>query len=127
VLVDGLSQLEAARRLSLSNKTLANWVRAARKGTLTEVGKQQRPLNELESEVARLKRELAVVTMERDVLKNRPTRLRAPLMSRNSRGVHSMRAETVAVRFFGGMNPVKKPGPGEAADSSVAASSDDPV
>jgi len=49
VLVDGLSQLEAARRLSLSNKTLANWVRAARKGTLTEVGKQQRPLNELES------------------------------------------------------------------------------
>jgi transposase len=69
VLVDGLSQLEAARRLSLSNKTLANWVRAARKGTLTEVGKQQRPLSELESEVARLKRELAVVTMERDVLK----------------------------------------------------------
>lgn len=30
VLVDGLSQLEAARRLSLSNKTLANWARGAR-------------------------------------------------------------------------------------------------
>jgi transposase len=69
VLVDGLSQMEAARRLSLWNKTLANRVRAARKGTLTEVGKQQRPLNELESEVARLKRELVVFTMERDVLK----------------------------------------------------------
>jgi transposase len=32
VLVDGLSQLEAARRLSLSDKTLGNWVRAAQKG-----------------------------------------------------------------------------------------------
>lgn len=29
VLVDGLSQLEAARQLSLSNKTVANRVRAA--------------------------------------------------------------------------------------------------
>jgi transposase len=55
--------------LSLSNKTRANWVRAARNGTETEVGKQQRPLNELESEVARLKREFAVITIERDVLK----------------------------------------------------------
>jgi transposase len=40
VLVDGLSQLEAARRLSLSNKTLGNCVRAAQKGKLTEIGKQ---------------------------------------------------------------------------------------
>ena len=32
VLVDGLSQLEAARRLSLSDKTLGNWVRAAQEG-----------------------------------------------------------------------------------------------
>jgi len=69
VLVDGLSQLEAARRLSLSNKTLGNWVRAAQNGKLTEIGKQQRPVTELEAELARVKRELAVVTMERDVLK----------------------------------------------------------
>lgn len=70
VLVDGLSQLEAALRLSLSNKTLGNWVRAAQKGKLTEIGKQQKPITELEAELARVKRELAVVTMERDVLKN---------------------------------------------------------
>ena len=100
VLVDGLSQLEAARRLSLSNKTLGNWVRAAQNGKLTEIGKQQRPVTELEAELARVKRELAVVTMERDVLKNRPTRLGATLMNRNFRGVHLMRAETVAVRFL---------------------------
>ncbi len=37
VLVDGLSQLEAGRRLSLSNKTLGNWVRAAQKGKLRSV------------------------------------------------------------------------------------------
>ncbi len=30
-------------------------------------------------------------------------------------------------KLLGGMNPVKKPGPGEAADSSVAALSGDPV
>jgi transposase len=69
VLGDGLSQLEAARRLSLSNKTLGNWVRAAQKGELTGIGKQQKPVTELEAELERVKRELAVVTMERDVLK----------------------------------------------------------
>ncbi len=69
VTVDGLSQLEAGRRLSLSNKTLGNWVRAAQKGKLTEIGKQQKPETDLEAEPARVKRELAVVTMERDVLK----------------------------------------------------------
>ena len=72
VLVDGLSQLEAGRRLSLSNKTLGNWVRERHKaGKLTEIGKQQEasPRTDLEAELARVKRELAVVTMERDVLK----------------------------------------------------------
>jgi transposase len=100
VLVDGLSQREAAGRLSLSVKTLGAWVVAEQKGTLAKVGETQKPQSELEAELARVKRELATVTMERDILKNRPTRLRAPLMSRNSRGVHSMHAETVAVSFL---------------------------
>ena len=69
VLVDGLSQLEAGRRLSLSNKTLGNWVRAAQKGKLTEIGKQQKPETDVDAEVARVKRELAVITLERYVLK----------------------------------------------------------
>jgi transposase len=34
-----------------------------------EVGRQQRPLTEIEMELARVKRELAEVRMERDLLK----------------------------------------------------------
>jgi len=69
VLVDGLTQREAASRLSLSVKTLSGWIVAERKGRLSHVGKTQKPLSELEAELARVKRELATVTMERDILK----------------------------------------------------------
>ncbi len=107
VLVDGLSQREVAGRLSLSVKTLGAWVVAERKGTLTKVGETQKPQSELEAELARVKRELATVTMERDILKNRPTRLGATLMNRNFRGVHLMRAETVAACFLEVSTPSK--------------------
>ena len=60
---------EAARRLSISMKTLANWVRAAKDGKLENVGQTQKPLTEIEAELSRLKRELAEVKMERDLLK----------------------------------------------------------
>jgi transposase len=66
---EGLSVPEAARRLSLPKGTLANWVKAAKAGTLDGVGKQHRPLTELEVELARARRELAEVKMERDLLK----------------------------------------------------------
>lgn len=64
-----LSAKEAARRLSLPPSTLANWVKIARAGKLGEIGKTQRPLTEVELELARIKRELAEVKMERDLLK----------------------------------------------------------
>lgn len=51
-------------------------------------------------EMRRLKAELKRVTKERDILKNRPTRLPVPLMNRNSRRVHWTRAGTVAVSFL---------------------------
>lgn len=60
---------EAARRLSLPPSTLANWVRAYKAGKLGEVGKTYRPLTDIEMELARTKRELAEVKMERDILK----------------------------------------------------------
>ncbi|CAJ0783326.1 IS3 family transposase ISBvi4 [Ralstonia chuxiongensis] len=60
---------EAARRLSISIKTLANWLRAQKAGGLSKVGSMQRPLTEMESELSRVKRELAEVRMERDLLK----------------------------------------------------------
>ena len=64
-----LSWGEAARRLSLPTSTLANWVKAARAGKLGDLGKNYRPLTEVEMELARTKKELWEVKMERDILK----------------------------------------------------------
>jgi len=69
VMDEGLSWGEAAQRLSLPTSTLANWVKAAKAGRLGEVGKKYRPLTEIEMELARTKKELAEVKMERDILK----------------------------------------------------------
>ncbi len=69
VMEQGLSWAEAARRLSLPTSTLAHWVKAAKAGRLGEVGKNYRPLTEIEMELARAKKELAEVKMERDILK----------------------------------------------------------
>lgn len=60
---------EAARRPSMSAKTLANRVHLARSGKLTELGKKRKPVTDLEAENSRPQRELAEVKMERDLLK----------------------------------------------------------
>ena len=60
---------EAARRLAMSDKTLANWVFRARQGQLSGLGESRRPVTDLEAEVSRLKRELVEARMERDILK----------------------------------------------------------
>lgn len=65
----GMSLPEAARRLSLPPSTLANWVKAHKAGKLKDIGKNYRPLTEIEMELARTKKELAEVKMERDILK----------------------------------------------------------
>ena len=64
-----LSLPEAARRLSLSPSTLRYWAKAYQEGRLGDVGKTQRPLTEIEMELARTKKELAEAKMERDILK----------------------------------------------------------
>lgn len=66
---EGLSVPEAGRRLSLPPSTLNTWVKAYKAGKLGDVGKNQKPLSEVELELARTKRELAEVRMERDILK----------------------------------------------------------
>jgi transposase len=66
---DGLTMREAANRLSLPVGSLRNWVYASRRGKLGEVGKNGKPLTDLEMELTRVKRELAEVRMERDLLK----------------------------------------------------------
>ena len=65
----GIYSKETARRLSLPPSTLASCIKIEQTGKLSEIGKAQRPLTELELELAKTKRELAEVKMERDLLK----------------------------------------------------------
>lgn len=67
VIENGLSAGEAASRLSLPKSTMENWIKAARAGKLGDIDKTRRPLTEVELELARVKRELAITKMERDI------------------------------------------------------------
>jgi transposase len=69
VVEDKLSCREAAQRLSLAPSTLAYWVKAYKEGKLGEIGKARKPLTEVETELARTKKELVEVKIERDILK----------------------------------------------------------
>ncbi len=68
VLDRGLSHMEAARRLSIPKGTLTNWVSNAKGGSLP-AAPGARSVPELEAEVARLRKELAEVRLERDIVK----------------------------------------------------------
>jgi transposase len=100
VLAQGLTLDEAAQRIAIPKGTLANWVSAAKRGTDHTAPPGSRSVAELEAEVAKLRKELAVERMEKEVLKNRPTRLPVALMNRNSGRVHWQHAESVAVSFL---------------------------
>ena len=69
VLEEKVSCREVAQKLSLAPSTLTYWVKAYKSGKLGEIGKAQKPLTEVEMELARTKKELAEVKMERDILK----------------------------------------------------------
>jgi len=70
LVIDGdLSIPEVGKRLSLAPSTLSTWVKAYRTGKLAEVGKNHRQMSDKEMEVAQLKRELAELRMECDILK----------------------------------------------------------
>ena len=62
VIGEGLGIAEASRRLSLSPKTLTNWVRRAKGGGAAEVADAapRREVTEAEAELSRLRRENAV-------------------------------------------------------------------
>ena len=64
----GLS--DTARRLDISVKTLANWVKLAKDGMLAQIDRHRLvPVSELEAENKQLKRELAEARADRDLLK----------------------------------------------------------
>ena len=64
-----MSVHQAARQLSLPTSTLENWMKAHKAGKLGNIGGKYRPLTEIEMELARTKKELAEVKMEREILK----------------------------------------------------------
>lgn len=68
---DKMSVAEVSRRLSMSSKTLANWVKRAKDGDLPPRGDGggRRVVTEEEAELSRLRREVAELRMERDILK----------------------------------------------------------
>ena len=69
VVEEGMACRKAALQLSLAPSTLAYWVKADRAGKLGEIGKGQKSLTDVEMELARTKKELVEVKMERDILK----------------------------------------------------------
>lgn len=69
VLTQGLTLEDAALRLTIPKGTLANWVASARRGTSLKAAPGSRTVPELEAEVVKLRKELAEVRMERDIVK----------------------------------------------------------
>lgn len=71
---DGLSVAEVSRKLSMSQKTLANWLKRARDGRRPTASdgigaRAHRLVTDAEAENSRLRREVAELRMERDILK----------------------------------------------------------
>lgn len=69
----GLSVREISRRLSLPKSTLERRIRVSMTGDLGEIGKGQRPLTDIERELAEVKRVLSLARMERNILKKAAT------------------------------------------------------
>jgi len=70
------SSPEADRRVSLPPSTLAYWVKAYKAGKLKEIGNTRKPLTAVEMELARTKKKLVEVKMERDILRKQSRTLR---------------------------------------------------
>ena len=68
LLAESLGPAKAARQLDMSVKTLSNWLDASRAGRPLS-SPSRKPVSELESELARLRAENAMLKMERDILK----------------------------------------------------------
>ena len=69
-LAESLEAARAARKLGISVKQLANWIRISRDGAGFVKDGQRRPVSDLEVEHARLRAENSQLRMERYFIKN---------------------------------------------------------
>ena len=67
-LAESVGRTEAARQLEMSVKTLDNWVDATRRGQSLS-SPERKPIAKEDSELARLRAEVAELKMEREILK----------------------------------------------------------
>lgn len=67
-LAESIGRAKAARQLDMSVKTLGNWLDASRAGQPLS-SPSRKPIDEAQSELARLRAENATLKMEREILK----------------------------------------------------------
>ena len=120
---DGAKQMQAlrvaAKEPGLVKQTLRNWVKASAAGKLTTPG--TKPVTPAQMELSRLRAENARLKMHVDILKNRPRGLPRPIWIETCSQSRLLGRWTKAACFLEAFVPVKKPGPGEAADPTVVA------
>jgi transposase len=95
----GLSVSDVCRTMDLGETVVRRWIKQYE----TELNGQSgigKPLTAEQQRIRQLEAENRQLRMDNDILKNRPTRLAAALMNRNSGRVHWMYARTVAVSFL---------------------------
>ena len=63
----GVAQAEVARQLGVSLSTLSGWCELGREGKLN--ASERKPASDRDEEIARLKREVAELKMEREILR----------------------------------------------------------
>jgi transposase len=98
VVESALSIEEVGRRLSVPTSTLGYWVAQAGKGNGAARG-ERKPVTHEEMEVALLKREIAELKMEREILKERPRTLpksRCPVRGHEDIATYLSRAGSIA-------------------------------
>jgi len=91
----GHAATEVAARLGVSSHSLYQWVKR-----YSAPPAERQKVDDQQAEMKRLKAELKRVTEERDILKNRPTRLPVSLMNRNLEASRLAARRAVAVSFL---------------------------
>ncbi len=108
VIEGGRGIRQVARSLEMSDKTLANWVRRARRGERLIKSETAKPVDEMQAELSRLRSENARLKMEKEILKKRRrtlprNRCEVRLDARPSRGLpraNDVRATEGVAQWF---------------------------